>query len=149
MSSSAKGDVDHLVLTEGGEGIGEMEVNEWSELLTNEQNIAVAHHVQPTIYHANSNHHKRGNGKFKRCDPLTSPWQNKNNHQIIETKPAVPQRINGYYAADNNGYRNSSPVRPPQWSLPPPTLPAKSLKPASNGYINGHMKNLNNIGGRL
>ena len=65
---SAKTDVDHLVLTEVGDAIGDMEINEWSELLTNEQEIAVAQHVPVSL--AITNHPKRVNGKFKRGDPI-------------------------------------------------------------------------------
>ena len=66
---STKPDVDHLVLTEAGgvDGIGDVEINEWSELLTNEQEIAVTQRIPVSLASITDNA-RRINGKFKRIE---------------------------------------------------------------------------------
>ena len=137
---SAKRDVDPLIRKEVGDvGIGEMEINEWSELLTNEQEIGMTHHV-PVSLASITHHSKKINGKFKRGDGITSSWEGKKFQQIIDTRHSTQQRANEYYVTNTNGVSSFD-------SLSPPQLPPKSSNISSNLYINGHTNNLNTTAG--
>ena len=146
--SSDTADVNHLVLGGGvgrGESIGDVEVNEWSELLTNEQEIAVAHPV------SFPHQHKKMDGKFKNGEPSMPHWHNQNNHMLIEKKQApAPPRKNEYYSHNGNGFRKQSSIMAQQIEVKPspPSLPPKTLSTSNNSYslngvgqMNNHLNN--------
>ena len=133
---STKPVVDHLVLTEtGSDNIGDVEINEWSELLTNEHEIAITRN-NPVSLTAITESSRKINGKFKRAaEPITSTWNNRNS----------------YSNNANNSFISRSFEGVPMDSLtspPPPKLPPKSSNIINNLNLNGHSNIFNNLNGK-
>ena len=127
---STKPVVDHLVLTEtGSDNIGDVEINEWSELLTNEHEIAITRN-NPVSLTAITESSRKINGKFKRAaEPITSTWNNRNS----------------YSNNANNSFISRSFEGVPMDSLtspPPPKLPPKSSNIINNLNLNGNVVGL-------
>ena len=93
---SKKPDVDHLVRTETAEGIGYIEIDEWSGLLTNEQEIAVNQNSPRSFIITDSA--KRANGKPKRNEVTNPSWTNKNiPKNKVDKKQQQQKNSNDYY----------------------------------------------------
>ena len=149
---STKPVVDHLVLTEtGSDGIGDVEINEWSELLTNEHEIAITRNI-PVSLAAITESSRRINGKFRKvAEPITSTWNNRNSIKNADSIQSHPQRNGEYFITSNDCFNSHSMESDSIDSLsspPPPKLPPKSSNIINNLNMNGHGNILNNMNGK-
>ena len=140
--------VERLVLTEtGSDNIGDVEINEWSELLTNEHEIAITRNTPVTLAAITENSRKI-NGKFKRAaEPITATWNNRNSTKNADSIISSSHRNGDYYVNNkNNSFTSDSLER--SLSSPPPKLPPKSSNIINNLNLNGHCNIFNNINGK-
>lgn len=149
---STKADVDNLALRDGAtsDGIGDMEINEWSGLLTNEQEIAVTQHIPVTLTMITDDNIKRANAKFHRNDSITSSWQNRKSTNIMDANSSSQQRGNNEYLSNNlnTRYGNKALDGAVFDASSPPQLPPKSSNITNNAQLNGHANILNAMTGK-